>query len=77
MRSSSGDVLALALELLGNLAFARPNRAALLASEGLKPLLARLASEDTSSDKPVVSISAIRALAILGALCPSPLLWCE
>lgn len=74
MRSSSGDVLALALELLGNLAFARPNRGVLLASDGLKPLLARLASVDTSSDKPVVRISAIRALAILGAPLPSPIL---
>ena len=61
-------MLALALELLGNLAFSPINRASLLATEGIRELLARLASAEPSSEKPLVRVGAIRALAILGVL---------
>ena len=43
VRSGADDVKAAALETLGNLAFARPNRVVLLACEGLREWLARLA----------------------------------
>jgi hypothetical protein len=43
VRSGADDVRAAALETMGNLAFARPNRAVLLACEGLLDRLARLA----------------------------------
>lgn len=43
VRSGADDVKAAALETMGNLAFARPNRVVLLACEGLREWLARLA----------------------------------
>lgn len=43
VRSGADDVKAAALETLGNLAFAQPNRAVLAACEGLRDWLARLA----------------------------------
>ena len=67
MRTGSDDVRAAALEVVGNLAFCAVNRAALLATDGLLPLLARLAASDEAFTKVIVRTAAIRALAILGA----------
>ncbi len=67
MRTGSDDVRAAALEVVGNLAFCAANRAALLATDGLLPLLARLAASDEASTKAIVRVAAVRALAVLGA----------
>lgn len=45
VRSGADDVKTSALETLGNLAFCRGNRAAILGAEGLKDWLARLAQD--------------------------------
>ena len=51
VRSGADDVKAAALETMGNLAFARPNRVVLLACEGLREWLARLAEAQVRSGK--------------------------
>ena len=56
-----------ALEVVGNLAFCAANRAGLLATDGLLPLVVRLVASDEASTKAIVRTAAIRALAILGA----------
>lgn len=45
MRSGADDVKTAALETLGNLAFCRDNRAAVLGAPGLRDWLARLAQD--------------------------------
>ena len=66
MRTGSDDVRAAALEVVGNLAFCAANRAGLLATDGLLPLVVRLVASDEASTKAIVRTAAIRALAILG-----------
>ena len=68
MRTGSDDVRAAALEVVGNLAFCAANRAGLLATDGLLPLVVRLVASDEASTKAIVRTAAIRALAILGEL---------
>lgn len=73
-KSGTGDVQALALEVLGNLAFCSAHTSALQTAEPLRPLLVRLASSDGggSAITARARMAAIRALAILGKL----LRWC-
>ena len=64
--SGAGDVQALALEAVGNLAFCRAHTAALQGAAQLRPLLKRLASPDGGAETQRARMAAIRALAILG-----------
>jgi hypothetical protein len=48
VRSGADDVKTAALETLGNLAFCRDNRAAVLGAPGLRDWLARLAQDRVS-----------------------------
>ncbi|KAK9839624.1 hypothetical protein WJX81_001442 [Elliptochloris bilobata] len=66
VRSGADDVKAAALETMGNLAFARPNRAVFLACEGLRDWLARLAEAQLGVVAPRVRMAATRHLAVLG-----------
>ncbi len=80
--SGAGDVQALALEAVGNLAFCRAHTAALQGAAQLRPLLKRLASPDGGAETQRARMAAIRALAILGGphlccRCPSMPSFCS
>ena len=65
VRSGADDVKSKALQAAGNLAFCQLNRDLILASEGFKEVMVRLA-DHSAVVKHEVRMSAIRALAILG-----------
>ncbi|EIE23713.1 hypothetical protein COCSUDRAFT_41874 [Coccomyxa subellipsoidea C-169] len=65
VRSGADDVKTAALETLGNLAFCRDNRAAVLGAPGLRDWLARLAQDKVGGVQRRVGVAATRALAIL------------
>ena len=67
VKCGSDDARAGALECIGNLAFSPGNANLLRATRGLHAWLARLAAPGVAGLKQRVRVTALRALAILGA----------